>query len=423
MLLVEPLLSVVFVPTDSERQRFQNAYRSLQTVAVTGTNGKTSTTSMVEAIICASGEASARLTTMGAFVQGRALPQASSAKEFLQTVEAAVDAGVKTFALEVTSKALRKGWAQQWPAQVAVFTNLSRDHMDMHGSPEEYLACKAQLFMGVADQGTCVLNADDPSAALIAEVIPAHANIVYYSRDASKDSAVETTRPAGLAASQVLCTRQGLVIDLVSSPLADALGGCLSLSVLGDVHASNALAAAIACDAAGYSAAAILTGLRDFSGVPGRFQVVAPSPLCIVDYAHTPDGLKGTLRTARGLLAPGGKLHLVFGCGGERDRGKRPEMGALAHTMADKVIVTNDNPRREDPEQIASQIQAGAIGPGADWTRCLDRALAVATAVVTADSKDIVIVAGKGHEETQEIAGVCVAMSDVELVRTALEPL
>ncbi len=404
----------------SQRARFESAYRALTTIAVTGTNGKTSATSMVDAIVRASGQPSARLTTLGGFVNGAALALPERTQEFLFTVEAAIAAGVKTLALEVTSKALRTGWARDWPAHVAVFTNLSRDHMDMHGSPEEYLACKAQLFMSTAPAGCCVLNADDPSAALIAEVIAPGTEILYYS--ATPEAAVgDKGVEHALAIRDLQSSRTGLRIELAESTLADALGRQLELRVVGKVHASNALAAALACSCAGYAPEAIREGLKNYSSVPGRFEVVADSPLCVVDYAHTPEGLRGTLETARQLLAGQGCVSLVFGCGGERDQGKRPAMGQVAHQLADQVILTNDNPRREDPARIAAQVQAGVHGAGADWQVCLDRQEAVERAVCSAHEDDIVIIAGKGHEVTQELADSVVAMADAQLVRRALD--
>lgn len=401
------------MPSPEEHARFKKAHHALRTIAVTGTNGKTTTTSMVAAIVAASGEAEARLTTLGSTIAGKTMDPEPPETEFLSTVEVAIAAGVKTFALEVTSKALRSGWAQQWPAHVAVFTNLSRDHIDMHATAEAYFAAKAQLFMHVADGGSCVLNAGDENAELLAETLAEHTPIFWYSTRPSD-------RSLSLAAQRVESTREGLHISLASSSLADALGQTLHLPIIGDVHADNALAAALAAHCAGYGADAIREGLQSFSGVRGRFEVVAREPLTVVDYAHTPDGLRGTLDTARGLVAPGGCLRLVFGCGGERDQGKRAEMGRVAHDMADDVILTNDNPRREEPARIAQQIQAGAQGPGAHWQVCLDRAAAVRQAVSAASDADVVVIAGKGHESTQEVQGEKIPMCDVELATAAL---
>ena len=388
-------------------QRFGAARARLRTVATTGTNGKTTTTSMVAAIVAAAGEPAARLTTVGAWVAGQLVPAPSPTEEFLATVERAVAAGVRTLALEVTSKALGEGLARKWPADVAVFTNLTRDHLDMHGSPEAYLAAKAQLFLTLGAGKTAVLNGDDPSSELIREVIVPGVNIETFS----------VRRMATLAASEVEVAPGSTLVVLAPSMFAEALGGELRLSVSGGVHAQNALAAALAARAAGYSAQAIRTGLESFTGVPGRFEVVGRAPLVVVDYAHTPDGLVGTLTTARELCR--GRLVCVFGCGGDRDKGKRPEMGAIVDARADIAVLTTDNPRFEDPAAIAAAVQAGAA-PRARWIVELDRAKAIELAVADARPDDVVVIAGKGHEKVQEIAGKELPFSDVEVAAAAI---
>jgi UDP-N-acetylmuramoyl-L-alanyl-D-glutamate--2,6-diaminopimelate ligase len=391
--------------------RFAAAHARLQTVAVTGTNGKTTTVSMVAAIVAAAGETPARLTTLGAWVGDDKIASERPTGEFLDTVEAAVARGARTLALEVTSKALAAGLARRWPPRIAVFTNLSRDHLDMHGSAERYLAAKAQLFMALGPGDVAVINGDDPSGRLIEEVLRPGVHVRRFSlRDPE----------AGLAATRVLPSRTGTRIELAPSPLADALGGALELSVLGTVHGSNAMAAALAADAASYPPAAIAAGLASFAGVPGRFQIVGRAPLVAVDYAHTPDGLAGTLATARQLVEDGGRLICVFGCGGDRDRGKRAPMGEIAHRLADLAVLTTDNPRFEDPATIAAMVRAGAEGPGAAWHLELDRPAAIRWAIAAAAPADVVVIAGKGHEAVQEIRGAEIPMSDVELAGAAL---
>ena len=253
------------VPTADERSRFARAHKALHTIAVTGTNGKTTTTSMVAAIVAASGETSAHLTTLGSYIGTDVLPLGPPETQFLQTVEAAIAAGVATFALEVTSKALKNGWAQQWPASIAVFTNLSRDHLDMHGSAEAYFAAKAQLFMHVDKGAHCVLNAADENSALLAETIPKHATTHQYNAQGEDAN-------CALSATSVASTRTGLEIRLAASTLADALGGVLYLSIVGDVHASNALAAALAAHCAGFPPNAIKAGLARFWRNPGSLR-------------------------------------------------------------------------------------------------------------------------------------------------------
>jgi len=364
--------------------RLAAAHDRLRTVGVTGTNGKTTTTSMIAAIVAAAGEPSARVTTVGAWVEDELVSGVDLVDEFVIAVERAVARGVKTIAVEMTSKALAAGLARKWRPDVGVFTNLTRDHLDIHGSPEAYLAAKAQIVIALAPGGTAVLNGDDPSSALLAELVPPEVAVLRFSQhDTSCDLVAEIT-----------------------------------LGVVGDVHAQNALAAACAASALGYSADAIARGLAAFAGVPGRFEVVARAPLVIVDYAHTPDGLVGTLATAR-ALAPDSNVMCVFGCGGNRDRGKRPQMGAIADAGADVVVLTTDNPRYEDPRAIAAEILVGVPAAQAHWIVELDRARAIELAISMARPADVVVIAGKGHEQVQEVAGASLPFSDAEVARAS----
>jgi UDP-N-acetylmuramoyl-L-alanyl-D-glutamate--2,6-diaminopimelate ligase len=393
--------------TDLEA-RFGAAHAKLRTVATTGTNGKTTTTSMVAAIVEAAGEPAARLTTVGAWVAGELIPAPTPTEEFLVTVERAVERGVRTLALEVTSKALGEGLAKRWPAHVAVFTNLTRDHLDMHGSPEAYLAAKAQLFMSLPAGATAVLNADDVASELLREVIPPGVTIETFS----------VKREATLAAREVIVAPGATRIVLAPSELASELGGEILLGVSGGVHAQNALGAVLAARAVGYSADEIKRGLEGFRGVAGRFEMVCAEPLVVVDYAHTPDGLVGTLTTARELSKR--RVICVFGCGGDRDRGKRPQMAAIVDERADVAVLTTDNPRFEDPAAIAQQVLDGAPSPKARWIVELDRARAIALAIAEAKPGDVVVIAGKGHERVQEIGGRELPFSDVDVARAAL---
>jgi UDP-N-acetylmuramoyl-L-alanyl-D-glutamate--2,6-diaminopimelate ligase len=180
----------------------------------------------------------------------------------------------------------------------------------------------------------------------------------------------------------------------------------------------NAMAAALACSRLGYSAHAIRRGLASFKGVRGRFEVVARAPLVVVDYAHSPDGLEQTLKTASKLVGEGGQVVCVFGCGGQRDKAKRPAMGCIADELAERVILTSDNPRFEDPEAIASDVRAGAAGQ-ALWTTLLDRPGAIRLALAEAGPPDVVVIAGKGHETVQEVRGETIEMSDQAIARAA----
>ena len=389
------------------------------TACVTGTNGKTTTTSMISAITRAAGETPCRVTTIGAFVDDVQLETEPSGAAFVRTLLEARDRGVKTLAIETSSQSLENGFTKTWPAKVGVFTNLSRDHLDYHGTPEKYLVAKAQLFIDLPAGGTAVLNASDPASALLDEVIDSSVRRVgYAARPIPEECA---SLPIALEAKEVTIDVDGTHALLAPSPIADALGGRLDLRLVGHVHMENALAAALAGHALGYAPEVIKRALTDFEGVPGRFQVVHRRPTVVVDYAHTPDALARTLATARALLN-GGRVIVVFGCGGDRDPGKRPQMGFVAVDGADVVYVTNDNPRSEDPRVIADAILSGmtqARGDGATRNThlILDRAEAIRTAVASADPADIVVVAGKGHEKTQTIGDEELPFDDVEIAR------
>jgi UDP-N-acetylmuramoyl-L-alanyl-D-glutamate--2,6-diaminopimelate ligase len=221
---------------------------------------------------------------------------------------------------------------------------------------------------------------------------------------------------------EIVIDEHGTHARLAPSSLGDALGGRLDLLLVGAMHVENALAAALAGHALGHSADAIRTGLSSFGGVEGRFQVVHRRPFVVVDYAHTPDALVRTLSVARSLVAARqGKVLCVFGCGGDRDPGKRSEMGAVASTSADVVVVTNDNPRNEDPAAIADAIERGARKGAATWRRILDRRAAIGCAVGLAGPSDIVVIAGKGHEKTQVIGSEELPFDDVVVAQRAAD--
>jgi UDP-N-acetylmuramoyl-L-alanyl-D-glutamate--2,6-diaminopimelate ligase len=389
-------------------EQIRNCYQFLKTIAVTGTNGKSTTTSMLASIVKVSGESYAKMTTLGANVNGVDIDEDRSLYRYLKTVTSAVEVGVKTLTLEVTSKALSKGFAQRWPPHVAIFTNLSRDHLDMHGTPEEYLASKAQLFMNIVPKGTAILNADDPSSELLQMVLPKDTKVLTYSL---------CGKTATLSAQSVDVSLKGTKVCFYQSETADLLGGELMLQVVGDVQGANAMAATLGAMSLGYSPDYIRQGLYDFQTLPGRFDIVSTKPLVIVDYAHTPDGLKGTLKTARSLCT--GTLFCIFGCGGERDQGKRPQMGAVADLLSDIVVLTSDNPRRENPQKIAEQVIVGSRNQ-AKWKIEHNRRTAISWALCIAKEQDIIVIAGKGHEKEQSIGTKVYPFCDTSVVRDIL---
>lgn len=399
--------------SEEDLEPFRARFRS---VCVTGTNGKTTTTSLVAAIVAASGETACRVTTIGAWVGNERTGEEPTGNAFLHTLRIAAARGVRTLAIETTSHALGHGFARSWPPRVAVFTNLSRDHLDHHGTAEEYLAAKAQLFMSLPEDGVAVLNVADPSSALLDEVTPAGVTRLGYA--AREPDPACASIPVALRAVDVAVDVHGTHARLLPSPLASALGDRIDLALVGNVHMENALAAALAAHALGYDAAAIRAAFASFAGVPGRFEIVSRAPLVVVDYAHTPDALARTLGVARSLVGAA-RVLCVFGCGGERDAGKRPEMGAIAARLADVVVITSDNPRSEDPVRIADAVEEGAREGKARLVRLLDRGAAIRAALEMATAADIVVIAGKGHEKTQTIGGVELPFDDVEIAREA----
>jgi UDP-N-acetylmuramoyl-L-alanyl-D-glutamate--2,6-diaminopimelate ligase len=385
--------------------------KSFLSVGVTGTNGKTSTTRLVAHVFYAAGLHVVAETTLG--FEFDCLPFAAdkTLDGFYDACRRAARIGARRAVVEVTSQSLGKGFAKRWRLDIGVFTNLTRDHMDTHGTFEHYLASKAQLFVHLPPSGAAVLNAADPSSLLVARVTPPEVRRIYYAVRSRGDPAILPD----LLARAVEIDEHGTHVELEPSPLAERLGGRFSIRLIGDVFAENALAAACATLAAGVSGDAVKKGLLACEAVAGRFQIVHTRPLVAVDYAHTPDALARTCDTAR-RLAKGGKTIVVFGAGGDRDHGKRAEMGKAVSERADIAIVTSDNPRSEDPAEIARAITAGFVA-GKKPRIELDRRRAIAVAIDLAAEGDVVLVAGKGHEEGQAIRGETLPFSDVVVIR------
>jgi len=372
----------------------------LQSVGITGTNGKSTTTSMVAAMLAANNELALRITTVGSWLGDELLTTSVSMDAFISTMQRAVDAHVRVAAIEMTSQALAKGFAVTWPARVGVLTNFSHDHLDAHGTLENYLASKAQLFMHLPADGVAVFNRADPASALIDIVTPPSVTRLAFAIDPAPPECDHL--PMSLCADRMTQTRTGCVIHLAPSRLADALGRDVHLPVIGRFNAANALAAALAADAVGCSAEAIRAGLATFTPVPGRFEILASHPLVVIDFAHSPAALEAALTSARYLIeGDAGRVITVFGAGGNRDRAKRAPMGACADRLADHVIVTSDNPRDEDPGSIADDITP-VDDRRAQWHRELDRRRAIDLALSLAQPHDAVVIAGRGHETVQE---------------------
>jgi UDP-N-acetylmuramoyl-L-alanyl-D-glutamate--2,6-diaminopimelate ligase len=385
----------------------------LEHVGITGTNGKTSTTRLVAAALGSLTKPVASFTTVGSFLDEEPIATAKSYRGVLDTIFAAKQRGGRYAVLEVTSEVLALGFARRWPFRVGVFTNLSHDHLDAHGTPEHYFASKAQLFHALPpERGIAVVNGCDEVADLLFEATPAGVRKLAYGI-ASRGEA-QVPLDARVVAVAVSLTGTHLTLEL-----GPALGGgsCeLTTRAIGEIFAENAVAAFVTALALGAQSDAAARAIAAATPPAGRFQVVAEEPCVVIDYAHTPDALRRTLLTARQLAR--GRVILVFGASGNRDKAKRPVMGEAA-ASADRVILTSDNARDEDPHVIAAAVRAG-MPHALDVVLELDREQAIQCAVLDAESQDVIVIAGKGHETTQLIAGVSREFSDAEVARRAL---
>jgi UDP-N-acetylmuramoyl-L-alanyl-D-glutamate--2,6-diaminopimelate ligase len=387
------------------------------TVGVTGTNGKTSTTRLCAAAMRAQGHSVLTETTLGYALDDQDLEVTRTEQGFLNALHLASKRGCRHAAIEVTSQALAKGFAKKWRFDFGVFTNLTRDHLESHRSWEHYLASKAQLFVHLGPGRTAVLNAADEAALLIDRATPEDVRRVWYAAPARGP----LLRPADLAAREVELSAAGTQLTLEPSPLADALGGRLSTQMVGDVFAENALAAAAAALAAGFEAPSVAAGIARCPVVPGRFEIVHRQPIVAVDFAHTPDALARTCDTARRLAGRAGRVIVVFGAGGKYDPGKREPMGRAVGERADFAVITTDNPRKDDPEQIAQAVAAGCRRGGRAYVELeSDRRRAIERGFSRARASDVVVIAGKGHERGQIIGADTLPFSDHDVVRELL---
>ncbi len=390
---------------DIAAQVYGEPSRALRLTGVTGTNGKTSVAHWIAQAQARLGEKTAVMGTVGNGFPGQLVPAGNTTPDAIELQKALsgyVREGARACALEVSSHGLDQGRVNGCHFHTAVFTNLSRDHLDYHGDMASYAAAKARLFSWPELQ-YAVLNLDDPQGAALARELKGPRVIGY-----------------SLAAAGALRGRisrndlGGLALAITS----DWGGAELHAAVLGAFNASNLLAALGALLAAGEELPAACQALAGVQPPPGRMQLLGAwgQPTVVVDYAHTPDALEQVLKTLR-QAAGTGRVICVFGCGGNRDRGKRSLMGRVAEACADLVIVTSDNPRREDPLAILSDIVAGMARPPRVEA---DRARAIFEAVGEARSGDVVLIAGKGHESYQEIEDRRLPFDDAEVARRAL---
>ena len=388
---------------------FDRPSAALHVIGVTGTNGKTSIVQLLAAALQALGARAATIGTLGAGRVGalaageRTTPDAISVHALLARFR---DEGATHTAMEVSSHALEQGRVNAVDFEVAVFTNLTRDHLDYHGTMASYGSAKAKLFAW-SSLRSAVINADDAFGCELVTQLPPQVKALRYGVD-DRDAEVRATgiRTSGDGLQFALTTPWGA--GEIASPL------------LGRFNVYNLLAVAGCLGALGYTFAQIQNALAQLRPVAGRMNRLGggAAPLVVIDYAHTPDALEQALTSLRAHTR--GKLICVFGCGGERDAGKRPQMGAIAERLADEIYITDDNPRGENGDMIVAQILAGlAHAERACGQR--DRAAAIAQALRAACAGDAVLIAGKGHEPYQEIAGVKHPFDDLVVARHVLE--
>ncbi len=383
----------------------------LSVVGVTGTNGKTTVVSMVAGVLNHAGRVA---RSIGTLTSERTTPEAPELQRMLSEM---LDQGVTDVAIEVSSHALMLHRVDDMQFAVGVFTNLGHDHMDFHSTPEQYFAAKAKLF----EPGRC-------------------RNAVVYLGDTHGKLLYEASGRTMVGVSLDQAAELSVGVDGSTFLWRDSL---VNLPMAGRHNVVNALLAAESCLLLGLEVDQIAQGLSALEGVSGRFEIIrfmtsGGEAAAVVDYAHTPDALEQALLAARDLVTPGARLHVVFGCGGDRDSKKRPLMGAIAVQLADKVILTSDNPRSEDPEVILNEIlegceaaaSSGFAGAGfasAEFGRdrapriIQDRRLAIRTALQDARPGDVVLVAGKGHEAQQIFADRTEPFDDRLVIREEVE--
>ncbi len=384
--------------------------KKLCVIGVTGTNGKSSTVFLVQAILKAAGHRCAKLGTLGydfgeqQFTTENTTP---FGEELAKIFAGAVEAGCTHLVMEVSSHALEQERVAGIEFRVGAFTNLTQDHLDYHKTMEAYREAKLLLFKGLSgSEGRAVVNVDDPSAAIFLEA-----------------AAVETVtfgQKGQVSARGVTGSITGTQFSLVTPWGTKSV----EMGLLGAHNVSNALCAASICGALGVSLEAISAGLGALRAVPGRFEAINAGQdfFVVVDYAHTDDGLRNVLEAARALC--GGRIICVFGCGGDRDKTKRPKMGAVAARLADFSIVTSDNPRTEDPHRILLDVEVGMQHArkkkGDDYWVIEDRREAITRAIGIARTGDFVMIAGKGHEDYQILGTKKIHFDDREVAREVL---
>lgn len=383
----------------------------LELVGVTGTNGKTTITYLIEKIGTKHGKKVGLIGTLGSRIDGREIPGERTTPEAIEVQKLLGDMvaeGVSLAVMEVSSHAMDLGRVSGCEFDAGIFTNLTQDHLDYHKTMADYLHAKSSLFsnlVGKKQPKISILNGDDSSFSKLSQA--SAARVVSYGIDKDVDYRAENVEVTSEGVRFEVRCREGIQTIQYSTP--------------GFFSVYNALAAFVWGVERGYNPGSVAEALTEIPGVPGRFESIRlGQPFqVIVDYAHTPDGLENVVRTARGFTK--GRLITVFGCGGDRDRGKRPLMGGAASQWSDFVIVTSDNPRTEDPDQIIKEVLIGING--VDHVTLRDRREAIWSACRMAKAEDTILIAGKGHETYQIFGTEVHPFDDREVAREALRGL
>ncbi len=379
-----------------------NPAKKLKVIGITGTNGKTTTATLVHQVLCTLGEKASLLGTVSKKILEEELDSSlttSDPIELANDMKAMVDAGSEYLVMEVSSHALVQSRVTGFDFEVAAFTNLSHDHLDYHVTLEEYAKAKKILFDELPSTSTAVINSDDQHGAFMLADCFAKKLLLSFGTD---QNYIQSNTSDGL----------NIVVEgnLISSPL------------IGEFNAYNVAQSFLICKALNMNSSSISKALQSAHGASGRMEKVEldSAPLAIVDYAHTPDALKNVLSTLHQVKEPNQKLITVFGAGGDRDSLKRPEMAKASEAYSDNIFVTSDNPRFENPEKIISDIMKGFENTE-NVKKITNRKDAIHAAIKSAGKRDIILIAGKGHEDYQDVEGTKYPFDDRLIARDALE--
>lgn len=393
---------------------YSSPSKGINLIGITGTNGKTTVTHLIQKIFEENNEKCALIGTLGYKLSSNGeyrdakhtTPQAPELQATLRMIKDVEK--IDNVVMEVSSHALEQNRVGGCRFNGAVFTNLTQDHLDYHITMDNYFKAKALLFEHLTEGDFAVINADDEYGDRFISVVPEGVRVLTYGVRQQSD----------VMARNINFSLNGAEFTLV----ANAKEHKVNLHMNGMFSVYNVLAAVTAALAIGIDIETALKALQNVKGVAGRFEVVVKKPLVIVDYAHTPDGLENVLKSAREITPEDGKLICLFGCGGDRDATKRPKMGAIAEKLADKIVITSDNPRSEDPQTIITDIIAGLKSVNTESVIVEpDRGTAIGLLKTIANNNDVVVIAGKGHEDYQILKDKTIHFDDREEARKVFE--